>query len=262
MKRWLPLAVLLLALPANAAEPLRLLILPFDNATGQARQDPLEAGIADLLTACFSRHGGSVEVVERGALTELIDEQSLRRLGSDGGDLQGVAGRLSGARYLLRGSFERRRGGLTVRAFLHDTATTALVFSSEAGGAAADLTQTLCDGIAAEVASFLAGDAAAGPDLALDRAPQTSQLLIVGMGHYYNGDYGAAMPAFMKLLRQDAQSAEARFWLAQSFHRAGLSEYAEVVIRKFLDMFAEHERRDQALSLLREIENKHGRKDD
>lgn len=262
MKHWLLLVVLLLALPARAAEPLRLLILPFDNATGQARQDPLEAGVADLLTACFSRHGASVEVVDRGALQQVIDEQGLRRLGAGGGDLQAVAGRLSGARYLLRGSFNRGREGHTVRAFLHDAATTALVFSSEAGGEASGLMQTLCDGIAAEVAKFLAGAGAAGTALAPDPAPQASQLLIAGMGHYYNGDYGAAMPAFMKLLRQNPANADARFWLAQSFYRAGLSKYAEVEIKKFLDMFAEHDRRNQALSLLQEIEKKHGQQDE
>jgi TolB-like protein len=254
VKHWLSLVGLLLTLPALAGEPVRLLIVPFDNATGQARQDPLAEGVADMLTACFSRHAAGVEIVDRGALQQVLDEQSLRWEGAAKGDFQVVAGRLPGARYLLRGSFNRGREGLTVSAFLHDIATTALVFSTEARGNSSGLAEALCSGIAERIATFLAGDRAARPALAADQAPETSQLLIDGMGHYYNGNYAEAMPAFMKLLRQDPRNAQAQFWLAQSFYKAGLTDFAKVEIKKFLDTFSDHSRHNQALFLLRKIE--------
>ena len=47
-------ALLTVAAPLCGAEPPRLVITPFDNATGRKAQDPLQEGIADLLTVCFS----------------------------------------------------------------------------------------------------------------------------------------------------------------------------------------------------------------
>lgn len=257
MRYMILLLGLFLALPVQAAELPRVLILPFDNASGLSRHDALRDGAADMLSACFSRQSDTVEVVDRTALEAVIDEQGLSREGLTKSDFARLTGHLSGADYILRGSISQEPPGLMARAFLHEVATTRLVFSSEASGNGQSLAEALCHGIADATAEFLGSGSALRPALADDQTPELSQLLIVGMGHYYNGNYAEAMPAFMKILRQNPRDGEAQFWLARSFYGAELTEFAEVEIRKFLEEFADHDKKDEALILLGEIESKH-----
>ncbi len=255
-RRWLSILLLLYPLQATAAAevPARVLILPFDNATGLPDLDGLASGAADLLTVCFSAHDATIEVVDRTALEPLLRERGMGWQGllSDNpsrGSLQ-----LSGARYVIRGTLRGTEGRLVVSAFLHDLASTQLIRAQEASGPASSLPDLLCSDVARELVRGIGVEESGHAALPADDTPWRSQLLILGIGHYYNGNYAEAFPAFLKLLRRDPKDGEAHFWLAQSFHKAGLSELAERQVNRFLASFPKDRNRPRAMLLLREIE--------
>jgi tetratricopeptide (TPR) repeat protein len=161
---------------------------------------------------------------------------------------------LSGARYIIRGTLRGTEGQLAVSAFLHDLASTRLIRAQEASGPASSLPDLLCGAVAPELVRGIGIEESGHAALPADDAPWRSQLLISGIGHYYNGNYAEAFPAFLKLLRGDPKDSEAHFWLAQSFHKAGLTELAERQVRQFLADFPEDRNRPRAVLLLGEIE--------
>jgi TolB-like protein len=62
---------------AGAPAPPTMLLLPFDNATGDPAFAALERGVPDLLAAMLARHAGQVRLVERERLDEIARERSL-----------------------------------------------------------------------------------------------------------------------------------------------------------------------------------------
>ena len=73
MRAWPALLLLLVSLASRADGP-ALLLLPFDNATGEARYDALVAGLPDIRSACLSEFPDQVVVVDR-AVVEVICEE-------------------------------------------------------------------------------------------------------------------------------------------------------------------------------------------
>jgi TolB-like protein len=244
----------LLASGASAETSQRLLVLPFDNATGSPDFDGLAEGAADLLPVCLSNHASAPTVVERGALDELLRERGLEWEGLL--DNSGNAGSLAflGADVLVRGTLISSGGLLKVSVFLHDVGTTQLIASSTHEGALSEAFELFCNDATAEIARALSEDLAAPARLPADSAPRRTQLLLSGIGHYYNGNYAEAFPAFMKLVRRDETDAEARFWLARSFLRAGMTAYADHELRQFIVQFPADRNFRRAKALLQDIE--------
>ncbi len=247
---------LALAAPLRAAESARLVIVPFDNVTGRKTQDPLQEGIADLLTVCFAPFADRVAVVDRSVLRRLTDEQSLSQANLVANDTWQRVGQLSGATHLLGGNFGRSPKGLEVQGSLSDVGSTQLVFSVECSGGAAELAEMLCDRIAQGVVKHLdAADTVRSlPDLDVD--PAYNHLMISGMGHYYNGNLAQAFPAFMKILRVHPKDEPAQFWLARSFYEAELMEFAAVEFKKYLDRHPQGKRRSDVEALLQRAEGR------
>ena len=239
---------------ARAEAPYRVLILPFENTTPSPAFDELSEGAADLLVACLSRYASLIEVVDRAALGAIVHEQGLQWQGLLEDDRLRTSLAVSGAQYLLRGTLAQAPEGLLVSGTLYDVHTTRLLHTADATGPVSKISALICDEIAVEVTKHIGGDTGDRPELRMDPAPKQTQLLIVGMGYYYNRHYAKAFPAFMKLLREDPGNAKAQFWLAQSFHKANLNKFAKQEIKKFLKDFPNNKKSGRARSLLRRLE--------
>lgn len=235
---------------ARADAPYRVLILPFENTTASPGFDELTEGATDLLVACLSRHTSLIEVVDRTAVGTIIQEQGLRWQGLSEDDRLRSRLAVSGAQYLLRGTLAQAPEGLLVIGTLYNARTTQLLHTVEGAGPVSQLSALLCNEIANEITTYVGRESGDRAGLRPDVAPEQTQLLILGMGHYYNKHYAKAFPAFMKLLRKNPNNAEARFWLAQSFHKAGLNKFAKQEIKKFLEHFPNNEKSERARSLL------------
>ena len=73
--KWYAVVMFLLLSGVVRAEPVALLVLPFDNATNDESLDGLSVGLPELLTVCFSGYAGSIAVVDRTGLEALLEEQ-------------------------------------------------------------------------------------------------------------------------------------------------------------------------------------------
>ena len=256
MRCWIAALLLLAAVagPLRADTPNRVLILPFENATGHRDLDGLAAATADLLTVCYSDVRLAIDVVDRTAVSALLEEKGLKLQGLLTGGATGDALPLSLVQYVIRGVLRGGPEALTVSAYLHDLASTQLVFAAESAGTVDQFPHNLCDDLAKDLAAGLPGFSEVLAELPADEAPLQSQLMIAGIGHLYNGNYADAFPAFLKLIRENPSHGEAHYWLARSFHEAGLAELAEIQLKRFLANFPEDRNREHAVLLLRELE--------
>jgi TolB-like protein len=253
------LGVLLLCAAAVAGpaagnpQPPTLLLLPFDNATGDPRLAPLERGIPDLVSAMLSRHSDVVRLVERERLDAIVKERSLSWQQYVAQTSVGRIGILAQARYIARGSFTRAGDRLHVQALVYETESTRLVTAAEARGERAALVP-LAEELANRIAKTL--PTAIAPGLPVDDDPERSLLMIQGLGYYYSAQYTKAVPAFMKILAAHPDDAVARYWLARSFHEAGLGQHAAVELRAFLRSHPDHVKAAEARDLLGTLEGR------
>jgi len=128
MKRLYPLAAGLLGIflflsPGAAAEPVSVAPLDIQNMNGTADLDYLQGIIQGLLLFDLSS-GGGVRLVDRRNLDRVLAEQSLQLSGmtAQEGELLEV-GRLTGARYLLRGTYVFLGSDLLLSLTLVDTSS-------------------------------------------------------------------------------------------------------------------------------------------
>ena len=251
------LALLLaaLALPpapaAGASAPPTMLLLPFDNATGDPAFAALERGLPDLLGAMLARHPGQVRLVERERLDEIARERSLTWQQYVAQTPLSRIGTLSQARYIARGSFTRTGNRLLVQALVYETETTRLVTTAQGAGDAGALV-AVCEDLAGKIARALPAEAAAA--LPADDDPERSLLMIEGLGYFYSAQFNKAIPAFMKILARHPDDGSVRYWLARSFSEAGLRQNAVVELRAFLRSSPGHVKAAEARRLLGKLE--------
>ena len=236
------------------AEPIALLILPFDNATNEEPLDGLSVGLPELLTVCFSGYTQSITVVDRTSLYALLEEQSLSVEHYVTGKGLNELGRVTGADFVLRGSITGTKSGYRVQALLFNISTTVLTTSIESLLDENDLVSNLCNGIAAPLVQQLAGKQRSARSLLIEQEPERQQLLMTGLNHYYNGSYAQAMSPFLKLVKAHPEDPVPHYWLARSFQSAGLHDYAWIQFTEHLAVFPESPRRDSVMSLLGELE--------
>ena len=235
------------------AEPVALLILPFDNATNEESLDGLSVGLPELLTVCFSGSAQSITVVDRTSLNALLEEQSLSVEHYVTNKGLNELGRVTGADFVLRGSITGTKSGYRVQALLFNIGTTVLTTSVESLLDENDLVSNLCDGIAAPLVQQLAGKQRPARSLLIEQEPERQQLLMTGLNHYYNGNYAQAMSPFLKLVKSHPEDPVPHYWLARSFHGAGLHDFAYIQLTEHLAVFPESPRRDSVMLLLGEL---------
>lgn len=251
--KWYAVVMFLLLSGVVRAEPVALLVLPFDNATNDESLDGLSVGLPELLTVCFSGYAGSIAVVDRTGLEVLLEEQSLSVEHYVAGKGLNELGRVTGADFVLRGSITGAKSGYLVQALLFNISTTVLTTSVESSLVENDLLGNLCDGIAAPLVQQLAGKQGLARSLLTEQEPERQQLLMTGLNHYYNGSYAQAMSPFLKLVKSYPEDPVPHYWLARSFQGAGLHDFAYIQLTEHLAVFPESPRRDSVISLLGEL---------
>jgi TolB-like protein len=236
---------------AGAAPPATMLLLPFDNATGDPSFAALERGVPDLLGAMLARHAGQVQLVERERLDEIARERSLTWQQYVAQTPLSRIGSLSQARYITRGSFTRAGHRLLVQVLVYETETTRLVTSARGAGDAGALVP-VCEELAGKIVRAFPSETAAA--LPTDDDPERSRLMIEGLGYFYSSQFNKAVPAFMKLLARHPDDGSARYWLARSFSEAGLRQHAVIELRQFLRSSPDHVKAAEARRLLGKLE--------
>ena len=109
--------------------PLSLVVLPFDNLSGNADDDYLVAGITDDLTTALSHIPGTFVISRATAISYRGKPEDIRQIGRD-----------LGVRYVVRGSVRRLGPMLHVNAELASTATGAQLWADSFDQKVADLT--------------------------------------------------------------------------------------------------------------------------
>jgi len=247
------LSAMLLVSASVAATPQTVLLIPFENATARGDLDDLEEGMAELLTVCLSAYPEHLAVVDRSTLDALVHEQSLGWEEYVASRSLASIGLIVRARYVLRGSFTESDGVLHVQALLFESDTTRLVHSAGARLPATEVASTVCDTLGKSIALFVTSGDESTPQLASAEQPEMQLHVIEGLGQYYNRNYAQAFPAFLSILREEPDNADAHYWLGKSFHQAGLDSLARTEFREFLRRFPKHDKAGEVSGLLAKL---------
>jgi TolB-like protein len=162
------------AAPA-AARPV-VMVIYFDNLTGQLENDVMKKGLADMIITDLIAHDG-VTVVERDKLEAVLGELKLQGSAAFDAATRAKAGKLVGARYMISGSMLGVTPEVRIDARLTDVTTGVDVTAASVRGAPArlfDLEQELVAKLTSSIDAKLANPTAArkmkGVDVDIVRA--------------------------------------------------------------------------------------------
>lgn len=251
------LACLLLIVSDQAwSDPVKILIIPFDNATDNKKNQPLATGIVDILTVCFSSDAEKIIVLDRSSLDASLDEQSLSWTKFvDNNNYQSI-GQGLGVDFILRGSMFKQDNQMHTQALLFDVATTELRHSVSSAININNVVNSLCTKIASPLVPLLNKKNAAPKDFTTEQIPEKRQLLIEGLNHYYNGNYAQSLAPFLKLVTTYPDDATSHYWLAQSFYSAGQDDFAKIQLQDFISRFNDSSRIIKVQLLLKNLDSK------
>jgi len=234
---------------ASEEEPVSLLILSFDNTTEHSRNDALEKGIPDLLTAYLSPYSDEILIIDRSIIDHIVREFSLQDFTSP--ESQARLGELTQAKFILRGSFLDNNSALELTGILYDTESAQVVktFSVENTLKLNAAVQSL----AVQLAGFLETEINELPNLPVEEDPQKSLAMIYGLGYYHNRQYPQAITQFMKILEEKTNDEDARYWLGKSFWAADLDDHAEIAFEQFMNDFPSSSRLSEVQGVLDQL---------
>ena len=235
-----------------------ILIVPFDNATGNQEFDALEEGLPDLLTAFLTPYDDQLMIIDRMLMKEIFAERSLSWQGFSEKDAFQKAGQLAQARYILRGSISGSANLLGINALLYETETTRLIRSIESRVPSNQLTSAVQD-LAQQLAEHFETEIPELPELPLEEDPVKSVNLMYGLSYYYAGQYEKALTYTMKILEDNADDELGRYWLARSFLGAGLEDHARLEFQDFLTRFPDSPKAGEIKIQLERLDRKEGK---
>lgn len=231
-----------------ALDNITILVLPFENSTGEEKLEPLEEGLRDLIIADLGRVKGIV-VVERDSLDKIIEEQKLSLRGLIDKETQVKIGKLAGANIMLAGGFTLIDGIMKINAHLLDVETTELIKSEEIEGKVTDIVQ-LSKELTLRLLRDLDIKIESLPELDVDKSPKINLHFIRGLGYYYGCMYDHAIMEFMNALALNPNFIDARFWMGRSYLEQGEFEHARIEFKRLMKDFPEHDLTGKAAKLL------------
>jgi TolB-like protein len=250
------LSLILLSVTQVYAQPeeqgVTILALPFENATADKIQDGLKNGIPDILTAFLSPYSDKIKCVDRRSLENIYQEQSLDLQGWIAQDYGFAMGKMLQAQYVMRGSYQKEKGQLSVSVFLYDTETTQLVKSFSADAQTQSLPR-VCEKLAHDISRYLKVSVKKIENLPVDEDPVKSALLIEGLGFYYNGQYPSALAQFIKVVQMDENDESAAYWLAKTYQQSGRADHAVIEYESFLKRFPQSRKQEEVDNILVEL---------
>jgi len=232
-------------------EKTTLMILPFEATSAKQEYRSLENGLPDILTACLSAHSDTIHIVDRSHLNAMAKELGLAYEASVSPGSAAEIGRLVSARFVITGSFWVEKETAEVQVFIYETETTRLIGTTEFRAPLNSLASG-CGPFAKNIsAQFRKNQNSPFLNSLPDKNPEMNQVMLQGLGFYYNGEFWKAFPAFLKVLEVDPNNANARFWLGKSYKSAGMNDLAEVSLQEFIRKFPKHSKWGEAQKLLK-----------
>jgi TolB-like protein len=220
--------------------------LPFTNASGNPRYDPLAEAVGDMLMVHLSGVRG-LAFVERRDLDKVLAEHERSVLVAPAEQVR--LGRLVGAKFILTGSLTAVGDELQISAHLLEVATTRVARSAKAAGRADQLVEPM-DKLAREL---VAGLNLRLPELTpaqIDKSPEASLHFMRGLGYSFAKMPDHAIAQFMKALAIDPNHARARFWNAKTYFDQAEYDHAKIELDRLLKQFPKHELAPQAQAMV------------
>lgn len=237
--------------------PAKILIIPFENASSDSKNDTLETGIPEILSVCFSSSPDQIVILDRTSLDTSLTEQLLsweKYIAQN--SIQSI-GQIMAANFILRGSIVLEDDKIKIQALLFNVATTQLRHAISGTIELNDVVNSLCKNIAQPlVASLMEKTAQRTKKFQVEDMPEKQQLLINGLNHYYNGEFAQSFAPLLKLVKTYPDDASSHYWLAQSFYQAGLDDFAIIQFQDFITRFQNNSRLLKVKTQLLDLESK------
>jgi TolB-like protein len=225
------------ALGGEAEPGIPIAALPFANASGNPRYEPLAEAVGDMLMARLSGVRGLL-FVERTALDKALAEHERSALMAPAEQVR--LGQLVGAKFILTGSLTAVGDRLQLSAHLLEVATTRVARSAKAAGRTDRLVEPM-DKLARELAAGLNLELRELTPAQIDKSPEASLHFMRGLGYHFAGMPDHAIAQFMKALAVRPDHARARYWNAKTYFDGGEYAHARIELSRFLREFPKHE---------------------
>jgi len=226
---------LFLCLSASPAIAETVLVAPFANSTGDKSLDPLSWGFRDILEIQLARHDG-LNVVARGHLRAVLNEQALSLSGLRSKDSALRVGQLLAANRLVTGSIIRKESELIVVAHVYDIASWQLVESVKESG---ELNNPLglALGVAKQINRVLGVEFHPVISGKTEDDPVSSVHFLRGLGLFYAGNYDGAIAEFMQTNRLNPPHEDSAYFIAKSYESQGEDSHAKIACQRYLTTF-------------------------
>lgn len=219
-----------------------LAVLPFDNMTGDKSLDWLKSGAAESLVTKLGQVP-SLVLVDRMKLDAVLSEQALGQSGAMDEKTAIAAGRMTGARRVIVGAFQRAGKKTRLTARVIEVETGKVRETAMADGKLDDLF-ALQDQLAAKVAEVLNLVATPERDAALALRINASRPILELLGKANNALTGAGEPKdlkkaealFQQVINADPRIPEARFGLARALWFDKSDRRIEEALRKAIEL--------------------------
>ncbi len=198
--------------PAKSANAIRLMVLYFENSSGDASLAGLSKGLADMLITDLSKFY-MLQVVERDRLESILQEQDLSNTSRFDAATAVRIGKILGAEALLTGSYFEMAGNLRIDARIFDVETSAILKSEGVTGTS-DKFFELEKELTSKILSGLSVELKEGEDQYLRTAPANEYGLQTGIRYSQaldlldKGNIEGARK-LLKLIVEDAPQFEA-----------------------------------------------------
>ncbi len=236
---WFVMAILLAGIifppKVFAADPVRILVLPFEVSSENSENRGVSDAIAELLNVFFSQAKG-VAVIERAELETVLGEQQLSLKGLAVEQNRVKIGKLTGAQVMVTGSIYFVSGKIEIMTQAADVSTGQLIGTAKTSGSSSDLAG-LAKNMAAELSKALFKSRRVdATEFDIDRSPVANLHFMNGLSAYYSARYDRAIPEFIQASQEETIRNISRFWLAKAF--LSQKQYAQAYM-EFNDLSAQ-----------------------
>jgi TolB-like protein len=218
-RQTLPILILVVALlPARAAqagEPQRIWILPFEQLHPDGAVEYLREALPALLTVAITQTS-DVLVVDRELLNQALEEHALTLEGLTSGDDRHRIGKLLGATVMIAGSYTRQGGELFVHLRAIDLETGVVTATTRLNGPMDQPRELIGDLYQAVLAAAQRKLPDLPPGL-IDQAPWANLHFMKGLGHHFSARHNLALAEFILAAEQEELTDISRLWMAKTY---------------------------------------------
>ena len=229
MKRYYWLLLLLLPNAANAERLVALSPL-------EPEFHPSSPLITEIVSACLS-HDKDMALVERDFVRAMANEQSHTIAGHTDSIR---TGKLRGIEFIITGSIAPINNNEMVTLIASDLATTKQVASATAMLSHSTLEKDTCALTETLAEKISAADTATPSITQTAEQGEEEALLMKAIAAHQNGKHTQAISALLKLLRKNANNADAHFWLVKTYEAAGKTSLAKSEAENFAKRFPDY----------------------